>query len=112
MKLNNALVEQLASIKAQKAELSRQEERLVPKIKAKMEAKGIEEFAPDTCPYKLVLNKFAKSHVSWKSEWATLAKKFLGKKWKKVQTKMVEDSKEEETQLCVEPNPKYKGESD
>lgn len=111
MKLTKELVVELATIKAQKAELDRREKQLVPKIKAKMETKGLATFAPTNCPFKLVLNTFNKSHVSWKDEWRSLAKRYVPH-WKKKETKLIEDSKEEESQLTVEPNETYTGDSE
>lgn len=109
MKLDKALVEELAHIKAEKDKWTEKETKLVKKVKEKMEAKKLEEFAPDGCPYKLVLNKFKKSTVSWKDEWRTLAKKMFGKNWKQKQEELAEESKIDASTLCIELNENYKG---
>jgi hypothetical protein len=84
LKLTKDLVEELASIKAQKSALEKREKELVPEIKEKMAEKEIFEFAPEDCPYKLVRNLFEKASVRWKEEWIELAKQIYGKKdWKK-----------------------------
>jgi hypothetical protein len=73
-----------------------------------MKRKHLDDYAPVESPYKCLFNEFEKSSVSWHHEWRIVAKKAFGKRWKKREEELIEDSKEPATSLTIEPNEKYK----
>ena len=109
MKLTSDVVTELAQLRSNIAALKKDETELTDKLKDQMIKEGLtnKEYAPQNSPYKLCLDKTKRASVGWKSAWVTLAKKHLSN-YKRVMTKMIEDSKETVYALRVEPNENYK----
>jgi 5-bromo-4-chloroindolyl phosphate hydrolysis protein len=109
MKLSSDVVTELAQLRSNIAALKKDESELTDKLKDQMIEEGLtnKEYAPQNSPYKLCLDKTKRSSVSWKWAWTQLAKKHLAN-YKRIQNKMIEDSKETVYALRVEPNENYK----
>ena len=110
MKLTSDVVTELAALRSNIKAMQEEEKELTQNLKDQMSAEKIQEFAPKHSPYKLCLDETERTSVSWKDEWMKLAKDKFGKTWKKVMTKLQDDSKTEVVALRVEPNENYNAE--
>lgn len=111
MKLVHTLTTDLARLRSNIASLQKEEKELTEKCKKAMKAEGLvnKEYAPRQSPYKFCLDKLESSKVKWKDEWKKLAKKYISS-WKKMEASLIEDSRETQYRLRVEPNENYKEE--
>src|SRR6185312_483844 len=85
--LGRALVEEFAMVRNELGILERREKDLNAFIKAEMTEQGIFEYAPDRCPYKLLLNRTEQRRVDWEAQWELLASQTL-KNWRAEKVKI------------------------
>lgn|ERR1700734_2233647 len=107
MKLNPATIQQLVSIRAEISKLEKQDKKLSDKIKAAMKSQHLEEYAPETSPFKLVRSEYPRSNVTWKDQWKKLAKKAYDD-WKKKMEQLQKKYTQDVVSLTIEPNENYR----
>jgi len=77
-RLGPSLIEEFAGVRNELKVLERREKDLNEFIKAEMTEREISEYAPDKCPYKLILNRTEIHRVDWEREWESLALTLYG----------------------------------
>ena len=108
MKLSPKTVIRLAQLRSTIKEMQEEEKELTESLKKEMVRSHKDEYAPSESPYKIIKSEYDRSCVGWHQEWKSLAKKVFGKKWKKQEAALQEDSKVPVVCLNVEPNERYK----
>lgn len=104
-RLTAPLIESFAEIRANMKLYTKREKEMADMIKELMTEKDLSEFAPESCPYKLLLAKSERREVSWKDEWEKLAEKHWGKNWRKKQEELLAAAPAQPLlRLSVEPN--------
>ena len=104
-RLGPSLVEEFAGVRNELGILERREKDLNVFIKAEMTDREISEYAPDRCPYKLILNRTEQHRVEWEAEWDKLAAEVWGAKWLKYKEALrLAAPAKEVLRLSVEPN--------
>lgn len=104
MSLSKQVVMELLKLRTEIETLQAKEQKLTAKCKKEMVQEEWDEFAPRGCQFKFVLNEHERASVGWKSEWKKLAKKVFGKKWKRKEEELIEESKAEVISLLIKPN--------
>ena len=108
MKLTYKVVMDLAQLRSKIKDMQEEEKELTESLKKEMKRSHKDEYAPSESPYKIIYSEYDRTSVSWHQEWKTLAKKMFGKKWKKQEAALQEDSKIPVVSLNIEPNERYK----
>lgn len=105
-RLGPVLVQEFAEVRNELKVLERREKELNSLIKEQMTEKNLAVYAPDKCPYKLLLATSERREINWQEEWEKLAEKHFGRSWRKKKEDLKANAPAVPLlRLSVEPNP-------